>query len=386
MHRLVNFSASVANSGFNLLLVLLIAKVVPTQDYAQFTAGLVYGGPFAVLLAFGNDTMLAKAFLVRPRSAHLVALARVLVFLPILAVILYRQSVPAAAGFALVAGTAVQQRFYFEATNKQLTVNAIGLVEKVLSIAGVLFLSRASGGGHGEVLFWPVIVAKLLSGLPVSAALIMGGGSAAIARENLREGVLLIRSSLPFLLGYVATQAPALWLVGNAASIVVADFGTASQVGAGLVAGLTLWQRPAVLRYLRNEVSIRRELVLSVALALAGVLVVYLGVILYGEHFKLLPGRSVIHGFTALALVTAVLHPFEVRGYACGRIPPRELVVAALVVLATAVATGRIMGFWAVPLAMALYQLVIFLRCRLWSAGDNPDSVRSAAVGDRPHQ
>lgn len=382
MNRLSNFGASAANSGLNLVLVLLVARIVPMQWFADFTAGMVYGGPFAVLLAFGNDTILARTFATRPGFGRLVASVRIAAFLPVLAVVTFVHSVSAGAGFALVTGAALQQRFFFEARNDQITINFVGIAEKLVSLVGVLYCARPAYAMHLEILLWSIISAKTCAGVLVTLFIIIKDRTE-IGRGVLIDGFVLCVGALPFLYGYVATQLPALLLVGNTSSRLVADFGTASQVGAGLVAILTLWQRPAVHRYIRNDVSIRRELVFSVTLAATAALIVYVGVALYGNHFKLLSEWSVVYGFILLALVVAVLHPFEIRGFASGRISGRGLSVSALSVLLVAVPLSNIVGFWAVPLAMIQYQLVIFLYHRLWmTVGDERQS--SSMSGDIP--
>jgi hypothetical protein len=379
LNRLLNFSASVANSGLNLLLVLIIARTAHTQVFADFTAGVVYGGPFAVLLAFGNDTILGRTFSHRPGFAGLVSSVRICAFAIALALILFLHSLPAAAGCAYVAGAAVQQRFYFEARNNQIVVNSVGIAEKFASIAGVLFWSR-SGDSGWDLVFWWIVLTKLCTGVFVSIPIIIKDKKV-FSRDIFLDSIQLCIGALPFLLGYVAIQSPALLLVHSASAAAVADFGTASQVGSGLVAALTLWQRPAVYRYIRNEISIRRELVFSTALASSAALIVYVGIIEFGANFKLLPEGSVIHGFILLALVTAVLHPFEVRGYANGRIGGRGLALAAVIVMLVAVPLIRVCGLWAVPLTAIQYQLVVFLYHRLWAVRDRPNQYLTPKLG-----
>jgi hypothetical protein len=354
------------NSGLNLLLVLFIARAVPTEIFADLSVGIIYGGPFSILLAFGNDTILAKRAVFLPGFSRVVATLRVVVFAPVLAVVAMCLSVPAAAGFAIVAGASIQQRFHFEATTNQFRINAIGMGEKALSLAGMYWWMHLSDASRPEGMMWWIIIVKCGTGILVSWPIMYQNAN--VGWGGIRDVYQLCVGAVPFLLGNIATQSPALISASSASQEVLADFGMASQIGSGLLACLTLWQRPAVLKYIRNEISIRRELMLSMSLCLAAIGIVCVGVVLYGVQFKLLPAWSVVYGFMILSIVTSVLHPMEVRGYATGKISGRGLISAAATVVLIALPVSSAIGLWAVPLAMAQYQVAVFLYHRLWKS------------------
>jgi O-antigen/teichoic acid export membrane protein len=362
----VNFLFSAVNSGLNLFVVLVLGRLVPVADYAAFGAGIVYGGLLVVFVAFGNDTLLARRCLEQPQSASVASIARgvlVLAFALCLAVAFPLSTV---VGGVYLASTALQQRFYFEARERQGTFNVLGLAEKILMLAAVFVLTRQYPD-DSDYVFWMLLFVRLGGGLLLSSWVISReglpgtrAGYVAAVGEQLGNGAA-------FTLQFALMQAAAIVLTRIEPESSLAAFTATSQIGAGLLAVVTQFQRPRIFRYLSGEAAIRREVGLSLAVTVGalGAVLAAKGVI--STVFPLVDWM-LLAVFALQAVVFSLIHPFELRAFATGNVPAWTLLTSAVIAGSASLAAAGYVGFSAVPVGAMLGQILVFCLCRMWVA------------------
>lgn len=360
----INFLLSAINSGLNLLIVLLVGRYLPVSDYASFGAGLIYGGVLVVFIAFGNDTILARDYLKNQSSATVVVTTRALLMLAFGAIVLYLTSFPVMVGSVYLATTALQSRFYFEGRQAQGAYNVIGLFEK-LSILGFLILFGGREGSQAVWIFVTLLVFRVGVSIAICAWIISVEGFPSGSSswfETVREN---FRNAVAFTIQFALMQIPAVYLVRTVSNDELAAFTATSQLGAGLLALVTQYQRPRIFLYLERNVSMRTEVSRSVLVVSLALLFLVSAASYVDRVFPLIDWKM-LSIFAFQAVIFSILHPFELRRFAVASVSPWALYLSAAFAALTAVYLASQIGFSAVPVGALTCQILVFLFCRMW--------------------
>ncbi len=365
----LNFFLSALNSGLNLLIILLIGRELPVEAYAEFGSGLIYGGVLVIFIAFGNDTILAREFLKDSTSAPVIVALRLAFVSFFCALVVAVSSFAVMVGAFYLAATALQNRFYFEAQQLQGAYNLIGLFEKVLIIALVMWLG-ADPSSDAFVIVLVLFVCRAVVSFSCSLWIFM--------RERfpvlLKSAQLMIldnsRNAMAFTIQFALMQLPLVYLAQVAGHQELASFTATAQLGAGLLAVVTQYQRPRIFLYLQGVINIRDEVLRSFVVVLLAIGLLALSYPLLVSVFPLVDLELLVL-FGVQGVAFAILHPFELRRFSLGPIPLLLLCVSAL---AAAFVTGLLalmIGFIAVPIGALLSQIISFRVCKMWVVPSN---------------
>ncbi len=337
--------------------ILFLAAVQEVDAYAEFTKGMIYGGVAAVLLGFGNDTILVRLSDDRSVDVRVVVFIRILIFFggSLIAVL---GGVNFLAGFIIVSSAIMLHRFYFEMRDKQSLFNLLSVVEKV---ALVTFLTLAWNmvKPNGVTLLL-VIAAGWKVGVATCFAWYVLRRESNPQRLDVKRSVtVVIKVGAPFFMSYLFIQIAAVLASERAAAERVADFGTASQIGSALITAVSFWQRPVISRYFGSNINIKSEMIVAGILTLFATSAVLVLLHHFGDVFHLDGQKSVIWGFCIYAMSFALLHPLELAGYASGNINPSRFMKASFATGILSVPSALILGLWSVPLLMLVNTIVV---------------------------
>lgn len=364
--RVSGFAGMALSASLSLGIILFLASAQTVDAYAGFARGMIYGGLAAVLLGFGNDTILARLCSEGRVDVRVVVSVRAVCFsLGTLAAALFGMRVMS--GFVVISSAIMLHRFYFEMTDRQPFFNLMSVAEKVGLIAILALASLIIGPDHDKVLLAIATAWK--------AGVSFGFTSLVLRREfGSRQWIkgksltALFSVGAPFFMSYLFIQVAAVVASERSASDRIADYGTASQVGSALITAVTFWQRPVIRRYFGRGVDMKSEVMTACIFSVLAATVALVLMTRVGDVFHLAGRESVLWGFCIYAVVFACLHPFELAGYASGNIAPTRVMMAPIVTGILSIPSAFGLGFWSAPFLMLVNTIVV-----VWSIRQRPD-------------
>lgn len=355
--RVLGFISMVLGAALSLGIILLLAAVQSVDEYAEFAKGMIFGGVTSALLGFGNDTILVRLSVDKSVDVRVVVLVRVLVFFAGTSFAAL-DGLRFMTGFVLISSAIMTHRFYFEMTDRQPVFNMLSVSEKGALISVLATIAYLIGPQENVLLLAIVLVWKTVA--VIGFAWFVFRGELSPRRWVLTPSVTtILRMGLPFFMSYLFIQTAAVIASERVATDRVADFGTASQIGAALITAVTFWQRPIIGRYFGTGINIRSEMVGALLVTLLASSVVLLFMSYAGEAFHLAARGSVMWGFCIYAMAFALLHPLELAGYAAGAVTPSRVMKSSIVVGLLCVPSALLLGLWSVPLLMLVNTMVI---------------------------
>jgi hypothetical protein len=355
--RLSGFISMALSAALSLGVILVLASTQAVEDYAQFAKGMIYGGLAAVLLGFGNDTILARLSTDERVDVRVVVCVRALGFFGG-AAIAGLVGLRFLAGFVIVSSAIMLHRFYFEMTSRQPLFNFWSLAEKIGLIVALTAASLMTSGEDDVALL--VLAVAWKAGVAAGFSYFVLSKQPGHRACSVADGVFSIFSvGAPFFMSYLSVQVAAVIASERSLPSQIADYGTASQVGSALVTAVAFWQRPVIRRYFGSGVNLRSEAISAGAFTMLASSAALIASHFFGDPFHLAKNYSVLWGFCAYALVYAVLHPLELAGYASGNIIPSRVLMAPLVTGALSIPSALMLGLWSAPFLMFVNTAVI---------------------------
>jgi hypothetical protein len=355
--RISGFFAMALSAMLSLGVILFLAAMQGVDAYAEFVKGMIYGGVAAVLLGFGNDTILARLSEDRSVDVRVVVFIRILVFFGG-GLISALGGVKFLAGFVIVSSAIMLHRFYFEMRDQQPQFNLLSVVEKV-ALAVLLVLAWSMVESNGDTVLLVIAAGWKVGGATCFAWYVLRRESNPQRWDFKRSVIALVKVGAPFFMSYLFIQIAAVVASERATAEHVADFGTASQIGSALITAVSFWQRPVINRYFGSSINIKAEMISAGILTLFVASTVLVLLHHFGGVFHLDSQKSVIWGFCIYAMSFALLHPLELAGYASGNITPSRFMRASLATGMLSVPSALILGLWSVPLLMLVNTIVL---------------------------